>query len=92
MELDALWDYALETSDVFEQQREFFFQVLELLLREGAIDLIDMRTKVSMLGDVDEQLRAYLVAFPKDAREMDGGMWFFRETCPGGPLWRPEAP
>lgn len=92
MELDALWDYALEVSDVFDQQREFFFRVLELHIREGAIDLVDMRTKVPMRGDVDEQICAYRAAFPKDSREMDGGMWFFRETCPGGSLWRHEAP
>lgn len=88
MELDALWDYALEESDVYDEQRRFFFMVLEKLIREGNIRLVHMHTKVPMSGTIEQQIDAYMNVFPKDAKEMDGGMWFFSEECPGGSLWQ----
>lgn len=88
MELDALWDYALEESDVFEEQRDFFFVVLEMLMREENIRLVHMHTKRPMPGTLGQQIDAYKCAFPKNSNEMNGGMWFFSEECPGGSLWQ----
>lgn len=88
MELDALWNYALEESDVYDEQRSFFFMVMGKLLREGNIRLIHMHTKVPMLGNVEQQMDAYMKSFPKSAEAMNGGMWFFSEECPGSSLWQ----
>ncbi|WP_343637620.1 DUF596 domain-containing protein [Roseateles sp.] len=88
MELDALWDYALEASDFFDEQRQFFFMILEKLIREGNIRLIHMHTKVPMSGTAEQQIDAFMKVFPRGAEEMNGGLWFFSEECPGGSLWQ----
>lgn len=87
MELDAVWDYAIEASSEYSQQCEFFLEVLEELLRSDAIKLINMYTKIPLEGTIEHQLEVFRSALPKDAAAMRRGLWFFQKECPGGCLW-----
>lgn len=87
MELDALWDYAIEASPDYSDQCEFFFEVLEELIQTGAIELVNMYTKQPLNGPIEERLNTFRSSFPTDPVEMNGGLWFFSSSCPAGPLW-----
>ncbi|MGO4154838.1 DUF596 domain-containing protein [Cupriavidus sp. YAF13] len=97
MELDAIWDYFSKPFGspflpldlrTFEDRRDAFLWVLERLLREGRIVLIRLGTQSSIGGDISDQVRRFLEAFPKTDGEMDGGLWFFSPSCPGGAAWQ----
>ncbi|EOA1953219.1 DUF596 domain-containing protein, partial [Escherichia coli] len=38
-------------------------------------------------GSVEEQVERFRQAFPKTEEEMEDGIWFFDESCPGGAVW-----
>lgn len=87
MELDALWDYAIESSPDYRDQCEFFFDVLAQLIQSGAIELVNMYTKQPLNGPIEGLLKTFRSSFPTNSVEMNGGLWFFSSSCPAGPLW-----
>ena len=58
----------------FADRREIFFWALTRLLKEGRIKLA-------------KQVERFRQAFPKTEEEMEDGIWFFDESCPGGAVW-----
>jgi hypothetical protein len=96
MELDAIWDYfekPLGTKKLrhnfvtFDQRREAFLWVLRRLIEENRISLVNMKTHLAVSGSVDQQVDLFRIYFPKNDTEMNGGVWFFSEFCPGGSAW-----
>ncbi|AWH87075.1 DUF596 domain-containing protein [Limnobaculum parvum] len=69
----------------FLERKEIFFWFLEKLLQEGRVKLA--KKGVFLKGTVAEQIERFRQAFPKTEAEMDDGLWFFDETCPGGAVW-----
>ncbi|WP_223723969.1 DUF596 domain-containing protein [Escherichia coli] len=69
----------------FADRRENFFWVLTRLLKEGRIKLA--KHGKFLEGSVDEQVERFRQAFPKTEEEMEDGIWFFDESCPGGAVW-----
>ena len=99
MELDAVWDYFLKPNgskylqhrhSSFGDRREAFLWTLRRLLEERRIELVDIKTHVRMIGTIDEQVDHFRWAFPKDDSEMNNGVWFLTDACPGGSAWRPR--
>lgn len=97
MELSAIWDYfamPLGTKflphpyESFESRREAFLWVVKRLLEEGRIKLVNMRSHVPVEGTVEEQVQRLREAFPKNEAEIDNGLWFYSEECPGGSAWQ----
>jgi hypothetical protein len=88
MELDALWWYLKDDSDTLAERAEMFFWVLHRLLLEKRIRLVHMHTRIPMEGNLEEQIENYRKAFPKNDAEMNDGIWFFTEACPGGSVWQ----
>lgn len=97
MELDAIWDYFSQPLGneflshnliAFCERREAFLWVVERLLKEGRIVLTKLGTQTPVGGGVEDQIRAFREAFPKSDDEMDGGLWFFSDACPGGSAWQ----
>lgn len=87
--LSAVWSYS-EPEDgqhpvTFHQRREIFFWLLEHLLKEGRIKLA--KHGQLLKGSIDEQLDCFSRVFPKTEAEMEDGIWFFDEVCPGGAVW-----
>ncbi|MEJ8820416.1 DUF596 domain-containing protein [Variovorax humicola] len=100
MELDAVWDYFAKPFGTrflvhghasFHARREAFLWVLRRLLDEHRIELVNMQTHKPIGGTVDEQVNRFRSAFPKDDAEMNNGIWFFTEACPGGSAWKPHV-
>lgn len=69
----------------FSTRREIFFWALERLLKEGRIKLA--KHGQFLEGTVDEQVERFRQVFPKTEEEMEDGIWFFDEECPGGAVW-----
>ena len=69
----------------FADRREIFFWALTRLLKEGRIKLA--KHGKFLEGNVDEQVERFRQAFPKTEEEMEDGIWFFDESCPGGAVW-----
>ncbi|EON9239895.1 TPA: DUF596 domain-containing protein [Escherichia coli] len=59
--------------------------IFEHLLKEGRIKLA--KHGKFLEGSVDEQVERFRRAFPKTEEEMEDGIWFFDESCPGGAVW-----
>lgn len=88
--LDGLWAYSIpdyvESNDfTFIQRKALFFWLFERLLREGRIKLA--KNGKFLEGSVDTQIERFRQAFPKTEEEMEDGIWFFDEDCPGGAVW-----
>lgn len=99
MELDAIWDYFSvpfgskfmpHRLDSFESRREGFLWVVGRLLQEGRIVLLDQSTRTPLPGDSLSQVELLRHAFPKEDAAMDGGLWFFSQSCPGGAAWNAQ--
>lgn len=69
----------------FSERRKIFFWALERLMREGHLKLA--KYEKFLEGSVDEQLEVLYRAFSKTKAEMEDGIWFFDEDCPGGAVW-----
>lgn len=86
--LDAVLCYSVPDSRPldfsFNDRREIFFWVLERLLKEGKIKLA--KNGKFLDGTINEQLERFKSVFPKTEEEIDDGIWFFDERCPGGGL------
>ncbi len=82
--LQALWWATEAFSADYVSRVEVFFSVLERLLREK----IRLAKHGNFLeGSVDEQVERFRRAFPLTEPEMEDGIWFFDEACPGGAVW-----
>jgi hypothetical protein len=99
MELDSIWDYFSEPGGTvylkhsffaFDSRREALLWVMKRLLEEGRIKLVKMGSQAPLEGSIDEQIQRFRDAFPKNDAEMDKGLWFFSEGCPGGSAWQHE--
>lgn len=66
------------------QIEEKSFWALTRLLKEGRIKLA--KHGKFLEGSVDEQVERFRQAFPKTEEEMEDGIWFFDESCPGA-VW-----
>ncbi|EEV5606222.1 TPA: DUF596 domain-containing protein [Escherichia coli] len=69
----------------FEERKKVFLWVLTRLLKEGRIKLV--KHGKFLEGSVEEQVERFRQAFPKTEEEMEDGIWFFDESCPGGAVW-----
>ena len=88
--LRGLWAYSIPDhvdSAVFsfDERKKLFFWIFERLLKEGRIKLA--KHGKFLEGSVDEQVERFRQAFPKTEEEMEDGIWFFDESCPGGAVW-----
>ncbi|WP_080172155.1 DUF596 domain-containing protein [Salmonella enterica] len=88
--LSGLWAYSIPDhvdSAVFsfDERKKLFFWIFERLLKEGRIKLA--KHGKFLEGSVDEQVERFRQAFPKTEEEMEDGIWFFDESCPGGAVW-----
>lgn len=88
--LDGLWtysipDYVKVSEFSFAQRQRLFFWLFERLLKEGRIKLAKHGRFLE--GTVEEQVERFRQAFPKTEEEMEDGIWFFDEECPGGAVW-----
>ncbi|AHG20602.1 hypothetical protein Z042_13955 [Chania multitudinisentens RB-25] len=69
----------------FEDRKEIFLWVLTRLLNDGRIKLA--KHSKFLEGSVEEQVERFRKALPKTEVEMDDGLWFFDDRCPGGAVW-----
>ena len=69
----------------FDDRKNIFFDVLSRLLKDGHIKLAKLGNFLE--GSVEEQVERFRRAFPLTEPEMEDGIWFFDETCPGGAVW-----
>lgn len=87
--LDAVLCYAVPDNcpDCFSfiDRREIFLWVLKRLLTDGRIKLA--KHGVFLDGSIEEQLERFRQAFPHTEDEIEDGIWFFDENCPGGAVW-----
>ena len=93
--LDSLWFYlkhdlafpffSREQSDTFEKRKKLFFYFLERFLREGNLKLA--KKDEFLGGSIVEQINIFREKFPSEDLQMDDGLWFFTEECPGGAVW-----
>lgn len=87
--LTAIWSYSEPESSngqiTFSERKNYFFWLLERLLREDRIKLA--KHGKFLEGTVDEQVERFRQAFPATEAEMEDGIWFFDEACPGGAVW-----
>ncbi|GJL34480.1 hypothetical protein TUM17576_13000 [Enterobacter hormaechei] len=87
--LDAILCYAVPDpcppGFSFSERRELFFLVLKRLLNDGRIRLA--KHGKFLEGSVEEQVERFRRAFPLTESEMEDGIWFFDEACPGGAVW-----
>ncbi|ROP62880.1 hypothetical protein EDF81_1392 [Enterobacter sp. BIGb0383] len=87
--LDAILCYSVPepcpTGFSFTDRREIFLWALKRLLNDGRIKLA--KHGKFLEGSVDEQVERFRQALPKTEEEMEDGIWFFDEVCPGGAVW-----
>ena len=83
--LQALWWATEAFSADFVSRVKIFFSVLERLLREKKIKLAKHGNFLE--GSVEGQVDRFRRAFPLTEPEMEDGIWFFDEACPGGAVW-----
>ena len=83
--LQANWWATESFASDFSIRRKFFFWIFEHLLKEGRIKLA--KHGKFLEGSVEEQVERFRQAFPKTEEEMEDGIWFFDESCPGGAVW-----
>ena len=87
--LDAVLCYSIPESFSpefgFSDRREIFLWVLERLLNDGRIKLA--KHGKFLEGSIDEQVERFRKVFPQTEMEMEDGIWFFDEVCPGGAVW-----
>jgi len=69
----------------FEKRKEVFLWVLTRLLKKGIIKLA--KHGKFLEGSVEEQVERFRKVFPQTEMEMEDGIWFFDEVCPGGAVW-----
>lgn len=69
----------------FTDRREIFLWALNRLLKDGRIKLAKHGDFLE--GSIEEQLERFRQAFPHTEAEMEDGIWFFDEACPGGAVW-----
>jgi hypothetical protein len=69
----------------FEDRKEIFLWALTHLLNDGRIKLA--KHGKFLTGSVEEQVEHFRKALPKTEAEIDDGLWFFDEHCPGGAVW-----
>jgi hypothetical protein len=87
-ELTSFWSYLEQDFPEFNARRDAFFWVLRRALMDKKIVLINMQSHAPLSGSIDELLNLFRASFPKDITEMNRGMWFFSEFCPGGSAWQ----
>jgi len=90
-ELPAFWAYLRADFVDFGDRREAFLWILRRLLEEQRVELVNLQTHEALAGTIDQQIIRFKAAFPKNEEEMNNGIWFFTEACPGGAAWRPSA-
>ncbi|CAQ85112.1 MULTISPECIES: DUF596 domain-containing protein [Photorhabdus] len=83
--LQALWWSTEDFSDDFSSRHLLFLRLLGRLMEEGRIRLA--KHGKFLESTVDEQLELFRQVFPKTEAEMEDGIWFFDEICPGGAVW-----
>lgn len=69
----------------FEDRKEIFLWALSRLLNDGRIKLA--KHGKFLTGSVEVQVERFRKALPKTEAEMDDGLWFFDDRCPGGVVW-----
>ncbi|MBK5144773.1 DUF596 domain-containing protein [Budviciaceae bacterium BWR-B9] len=69
----------------FLKRKAIFFWFLEKLLKAGRIKLAKHGSFLK--GTVSEQVKCFKLSFPKTEEEIENGLWFFDESCPGGAVW-----
>lgn len=87
-ELTAVWGWVSNLERAFSRARDSFLWALRRLLEERRIELVNMHTHEPLTGSIEEQVQRFSDAFPKNEAEMNNGIWFFTEACPGGAVWR----
>lgn len=88
--LDGLWAYSIPDAAnadefSFESRKTLFFWLLEHLLNDGRIRLA--KHGKFLEGSIEEQMERFRQVFPQTEIEMEDGIWFFDEICPGGAVW-----
>ncbi|EDM0764297.1 DUF596 domain-containing protein [Salmonella enterica] len=83
--LQAGWWSTESFSGDFNNRVTFFFWLFERLLKEGRIKLA--KHGKFLEGSVEEQVALFRQVFPHTEAEMEDGLWFFDESCPGGAVW-----
>ncbi|EBR8158668.1 DUF596 domain-containing protein [Salmonella enterica subsp. enterica serovar Newport] len=88
--LNGLWaysipDYVDNAAFSFDERKKLFFWLFERLLKEGRIKLA--KHGKFLEGSVEEQVALFRQVFPHTEAEMEDGLWFFDESCPGGAVW-----
>lgn len=73
----------------YKEKCDYFFELMERLLREGKIKLASRGKYLE--GSIDEQISLYRENFPLNQEEMEedafDSFWFLTEKCPGGIVW-----
>lgn len=69
----------------FSDRREIFLWALERLLCDGRLKLA--KHGKFLEGSIEEQVESFRQVFPQTEIEMEDGIWFFDEICPGGAVW-----
>lgn len=87
-ELYHIWHDLIGDVADFGERREALLWVVHRLLEDGRVDLVNMHTHVPLGGAFEDQIDRLRQAFPKDDTEMNNGIWFFTDACPGGSAWR----
>ncbi|WEJ90906.1 MAG: DUF596 domain-containing protein [Klebsiella huaxiensis] len=87
--LEAILFYAIP-DDIpagfsFEDRKEIFLWSLEKLLSDGRLKLA--KHGQFLRGSTEQQVDLFRKALPKSEKEINDGLWFFDEDCPGGAVW-----
>lgn len=83
--LQAVWWSTESMAETYCLREKHFFMLFEKLLEDNLIKLA--KKGVFLNGTVAEQIERFRQSFPKTEAEMEDGLWFFDETCPGGAVW-----
>lgn len=87
--LDSVLCYAvpeqIPTNFGFEDRKEIFLWALTRLLDDGRIKLA--KHGKFLEGSTAEQVERFRKTLPTIEAEMDDGLWFFDDRCPGGAVW-----
>ncbi|KAA1045557.1 DUF596 domain-containing protein [Pseudocitrobacter sp. 73] len=87
--LDAVLCYSTSRNsardDSFDTRKRIFFYVLSRLLTEGRIKLA--KNGRFLNGTIQEQIDCFKSAYPDSEEELDDGICFFDDNCPGGAVW-----
>ncbi|WP_321924969.1 DUF596 domain-containing protein [Paraburkholderia guartelaensis] len=85
MALDALWLYMEDESATYDGRKRAFLSTLERMLNEKMI--VAAKGGEALEIPSSEIALLFEKSFPQTEADMDGGVWFFTETCPAGIGW-----